>query len=122
METLEKELAAAHQVVGGDLIKLYEKLCLMLDEDSIPTGSPQWESGDYEIAGTGLGQGGIDFSICVRENEPMPERIVELFFYKIDKAFIVEYEETDTYKHRRERNFRFHLRLAQKRANKKANK
>lgn len=109
---LVEEISAQHNLASCNLLNLYDKLSLLLEENSIKSKSIPRKVGDFEVCGSGVGGGEIEFGITVPKEDPMPEFISDLFFSQIDSKFVVDYYESDAYKERNERNFRFAIKEA----------
>ncbi len=100
---LESELAEKYTLGSIGDREVYEHISLLLLEWS--------KEMDFEICGTGIGgeDFSIDFGIVVGEDKQLPEKVANLFFNDVDFRYNVTMSEEDTYKHLKERCFRFVL-------------
>lgn len=81
------EGAKKHNLASEDLIELYSRIQILIDDNQ--------EKYNYECYGSGIGQNAFDFSIAVKKNNPLPTELLALFFIKIENKFKITCKKWD---------------------------
>jgi len=88
METTDFVINGArkYKLASEDLIELYQRLSIIIDDNQKKYG--------YECSGSGIGGDSIDFSIIVPRDSPLPEKLTNLFYCNIGVKYKVTCEKT----------------------------
>lgn len=80
MFTIENE-AKKHNLADDELIDLYDRITYIIYDLE--------ENYDYECVASGIGNNEFDFTIKVKKNEKIPEKLTNIFFIGMSIKFKV---------------------------------